>query len=76
MSEDFDLDGFKNSVESVMNDDHHTHVMDETLVDLINIIRLNEVAAKAMSDKARKDQVTKVLDKLFAAEYADGDANK
>lgn len=76
MSEDFDLDGFRDSVEGVMNDDHDTHVMDETLVDLINIIRLNEVAAKAMSDKARKDQVTRVLDKLFAAEYSEGESNK
>lgn len=76
MSEDFDLDCFRSSVEDVMNDDHDTHVMDETLVDLINIIRLNEVASKAMSDKARKDQVTRVLDKLFAAEYAKEELNK
>lgn len=69
MSNDFDLDEFKNTVSQAFTDEAENDELDSTLVNLIEIIRLNEVAAQAMSDKARKDQIVRVLDKLYANNY-------
>lgn len=71
MSNDFNLDDFKNTMVLALNDDQQDDILDTTLVELINIIRLNEVASsdKVLSDRARKDRVTKVLDKLYAKKY-------
>lgn len=69
----FDLDDFKSSVGDLLEDVHlHADELDSTLVELINIIRLNEVASTnlVMSNKARKDRVTKVLDKLYSDYYS------
>lgn len=69
MSNDFDIGEFKNTVSQALTDEGENDELDSTLVNLIEIIRLNEVAAQAMSDKARKDQIVKVLDKLYANNY-------